>query len=227
MVNKILSTIMVTAVIVAAIVGLIFRQTYTNITTEPNFMEEHFSVALYDLDLAPDLINEDSSPPLIEVMRTELPNSNLIVRVKSHGKSRHIFKNTTQYADVLEVYQGDEVEVGDEIGITYHGMFFFDDMSANLNFVNFLQPNDEYLLFLDQRVDSHDPKDDSLYEFNSSVIPGIFNYEEKDHTIMDVPETNWNVPYSKVKDNEFFVSSEANLEALTELKHELLELYPR
>ena len=219
MLNKILSAVMITAIIVAIIIGLFFRQTYTNITAEPNFMENHFSVALWDLDM---------SPSLIDTMRNDLPNSNLIIRAKSEGPMDYTFKNNKQHIEVVEVYQGDDVDVGDQIAITLEGwMFFFDDMTANLNFVNVMQPDHEYLIFLDQKIDSPDPKENNIYSLGQLIIPGIFNYEDQNHTIINVPEDYPYVPYREVKDNEFFISSEKALEALMELKHEFLQQYPR
>src|SRR5699024_1694420 len=219
MVNKIISALIGLAIVVAIIVGLIFRQTYTNITEEADFMEEYFSVALYDFDM---------SPNLVERMRTELPNSQLIVRVKPQGIIDYSFAIIKQYVEVLEVYQGNELEVGDQIGITLNAWgFYFDDMTANLNFVNFMQDDSEYLLFLEGKVDSPDPNETNTYTFSDLIIPGIFNYQDQDHTVIDVPVDDRYVPYKDVKDNEFFVSSEEALTALLELKHELLQAYPR
>lgn len=203
----------------AIIVGAIFRSTYTNITTESDFMENHFSVALYDFDMSPDLIT---------FMREDLPISNIIIRVRAQGIREYEFESVKQLVEVLEVYHGDELSVGDEIYVRLKNAFLnFDWMTVNMGFVNFMRSDDEYLLFLERKFDSPDPKEENHYIFSELIIPGIFNYQDLDHTIIETSKGNRYVPYKDVKDNEFFVSSEEALAALLDLKHELLEAYPR
>src|SRR5690625_1318372 len=218
MMNRFLAIIMGVLVVGAMIVGIIYRSTYTNITEEPDFMEKYFSVALYDFDM---------SPQLFERMGEELPNSPIIVRVKSDGTRDFEFKSIKQNVEVLEVYRGDELTVGDEIAVRMRGGFLvFENMSANVHFVNFMQDGDEYLLFLEGKFESPDPKEDNHYIFSDLIIPGIFNYEDKDHTIIETSQGDRYVPYKEVKDNEFFVSSEEVLDELMKLKHDLLKQYP-
>lgn len=215
--NKILLMMLVVPIIIAIVVGVFFRQTYTNVTAEDNVFE-NFNVALWDLDM---------SPNLIEAMREDLSNSNLIVRVKANGQVGYTFKNFKHYVEVLEVYQGSELEVGDNIEVnSLNWLFFFDDMSANLGFVNVMQQDQEYLVFLDGRLDTHDPEE-KLYTLTDSLVAPVFNYQDKDHTIISVPDDNRYVPYEEVSENEFFVRSEEALSALMEFKHELLQKYPR
>lgn len=216
MLNKILSALIVIGVIVAISVGLFFRQSYTNITAHANFMEDHFKVALWDLEIA---------PTLPEAMVNELPNSPIIIRAKSIG-GEYTFKNILQHVEVQEVYQGEGLNKGEKITITNIGWgLFFDDMSANLNFINLMEPGEEYLIFLDGKLAN--PYESNVYLLPDLIIPPVFNYEDKEHVILDVPEDNPYVPYAKVKNNEFFVNSEEALDALMEAKHALLEKYPK
>ncbi|MGG0717216.1 hypothetical protein ABE096_06400 [Robertmurraya massiliosenegalensis] len=216
--NKLLSLTMLTALIVAVLLGLFFRQTYTNVTATSNVID-NFSVALWDVDM---------SPTLVQTMREDLPNSNFIVRVKSNGQMDYTFKNNKQYVEVLEVFQGDGLQLGDQIAITLlDWMLFFDDMTANLNFVNLMHPGQEYLIFLERKLDTLDSNENNIYLLPGLIIPPIFNYEDKEHSIFQVSEDDRYVPYVKVKDNEFFVSSEKSLDMLLELKHELLQKYPK
>lgn len=218
MFNKGLSLIMIMALVLAVAIGLFFQQTYTNVTAEENVME-NFSVALWDVEM---------SPTLIEVMKEDLPNSNLIIRAKSEGKMGYTFKNNKQYVEVLEVYQGDELKAGDQIAVTSHWwLFFFENMSANMGFINVMQPDNEYLIFLEGKLETDDPKEDNIYLLPDLIVNPIFNYQDKKHTIVEVPLDYTYVPYTKVKDNEFFVTSEEALKALMEVKHEFLQKYPR
>ncbi|WP_078553744.1 hypothetical protein [Bacillus alkalicellulosilyticus] len=217
MLNKTLFTIMTIALVIAVVVGVFFRQTYTNVTADSNGME-NFSVALWDFDI---------SPSLIEAMREDLPESNFIIRAKSDGEKEFTFRNNTQFVEILEVYRGEGLDIGERIGITSHRwLFFFDDMTANVSFINVMQPGEEYLIFLEEEIDLVQKKD-RLFVVPELIVSPIFNYEDKSHTIINVPEENRYVPYKDVKGNEFFVSSEEALEALMDVKHELLERYPR
>lgn len=216
MLNKILSALIIIGLITAIAVGLFYRQSYTNITAEAQFMENHFEVALWNLDIA---------PTLPETMVSELPNSEIVIRAKSLG-NKFTFKNILQQVEVQEVYQGEGLEKGDTISVTNVGWgLFFDDMTANLNFVNLMQPGEGYLIFLDGKLEN--PEGDNIYMLPDLIIPPIFNYEDQEHVILNVPEDNPYVPYEKVRNNEFFVSSEESLEALLEAKHALLEKYPK
>lgn len=210
---------MAISLVIATIIGLFSQQTYTNVIAETNFMENHFSVALWDLDM---------SPTLVQAMRDDLPNSNLIIRAKSRGQIDYSFKSYKQYVEILEIYQGEGLNVGEQVAITTPDWrLFFDDMTANLNFINFMQTDEEYLIFLDVEINTLNPKDCNIYLLPGLIIPPIFNYQDKGDTVIKVPENNRYVPYEKVKNNEFFVSSEEALKELTVLKHELLHKYPR
>lgn len=203
--------------IVAGGIGLFFRQTYTDVSANENMLEQ-FTVALWDLDL---------SPTLIDTMRQVLPDSPIIIRAKSDGRTHYTFKNFYQNVIVEEVYQGKDIAVGDQISIMDFSWYVvFDNMSINASFINLMQSNEEYLIFLEKKLDTIHP-DDQIYLTNDLIMPPIFNYEDKEHEILSVTDEDLYVPYSSVKYNEFFVSSEEALIELMVLKHELLAQYPR
>lgn len=216
MFNKICSILVAAALFIAIIIGIIYRQSYTNITAQPNPLE-NFSVALWDVNIGP--------PDFIDLLRDELPESNFIIRVKSLGQIEYLFKAKKQLVEVLEVYKGDEIEVGDVIWVA-GGPLFFDGMTANMGFVNVMEPNQEYLIFLEEKLESMNKKE-VVYGVPGFIISPIFSYNDYDHELLSVSEGNRYVPYKEVKNNEFFVSSEEALQALMNLKHDLLQLYPR
>lgn len=216
MFNKICSILVAAALFIAIIIGIIYRQSYTNITAQPNPLE-NFSVALWDVNIGP--------PDFIDLLRDELPESNFIIRVKSLGQIEYLFKAKKQLVEVLEVYKGDEIEVGDVIWVA-GGPLFFDGMTANMGFVNVMEPNQEYLIFLEEKLETMNKKE-VVYGVPGFIISPIFSYNDYDHEILSVSEGNRYVPYKEVKNNEFFVSSEEALQALMNLKHDLLQLYPR
>lgn len=217
MFNKICSILVAAALFIAIIIGIIYRQSYTNITAQPNPLE-NFSVALWDVNIGP--------PNFMDILRDELPESQFIIRAKSLGQIEYRFKIKKQLVEVLEVYKGDELKAGDVIWVTSLGSrFFFQDMTANMGFVNVMEPNQEYLIFLEEKLESMN-KNEVVYGVPGFIISPIFSYNDYDHKIISVSD-GVSVPYKEVKDNEFFVSSEEALQALMNLKHDLLQLYPR
>lgn len=217
MYNKLCSILVVVALFITIIIGIIYRQSYTNITAQPNPLE-NFSVALWDVNIGP--------PNLMDILRDELPESQFIIRAKSLGQIDYVYKAKKQLVEVLEVYKGDELEVGDVIWVVAGGPLFFEVMTANMGFVNVMEANQEYLIFLEEKIETMN-KNEVVYGVPGFIISPIFSYNDYDHEILSVSEDNRYVPYKEVKDNEFFVSSEEALQALMNLKHDLLQLYPR
>ncbi|MCZ0704198.1 hypothetical protein J2T56_002494 [Natronobacillus azotifigens] len=217
MLNKILFSLIGLTLLVASGTGLFFRQTYTNVSADENMLD-HFSVALWDFDYSPNLIN---------IMNQTVEDSPIIIRAKSEGKTKYTFQNFTQEIIVEEVYRGDGLKVGDQIEIIdFNWHVIFDNMSVNASFINLMQPNNEYLIFLDNKLNTFN-SDEKIYQTPSLIIPPIFNYEDKEHVILSVTEDNLYVPYKSVKENEFFVSSEESLAKLIDFKHEVLQKYPK
>lgn len=218
MLNKLLLMIMGVALLFAVVIGIVTGQAYTTVTAEPNVMD-HFSVAVWDLD---------TTPTLLETMQKELPNSNHIIRAKSAGEMGYTFKNNRQYVEVLEVFQGEGIEVGDKIAVTKLSWnFYFDEMTAEVYFINIMLPENEYLIFLEEKLETIDRKEINIYLLAEWIIPPIFNYQDKENIVTPTPYDERYVPYDMVRDNEFFVRSEEALEALMEWKHGILAQYPR
>jgi hypothetical protein len=220
MIKKIIITIYMTVFLVAIIVGIMNKQTYTNITRQANVME-HFSVALMDSELVSSTVHH---------METVLPNADIILKVKAEGEVEHMFNINKQLVSVQKIYKGKDIAIDDNIYIaTYNWSFFFDDMTANMGFVNVLEKNNEYLVFIEKKVKALDVKDNNTYRLADTIISPIFNYEDKDNTFVEVSDDMGDdmsyVPYSKVSNNEFFVSSQDALDILEKLKYKLLDKY--
>lgn len=214
-----LKIILLLVIFVSAAVGLYKKQSYTNITAEPNMMD-HFTVAQLDIGM----ISDDFG----EILKEELLNSNIIIRARATGEIIHHYRLNEQYGEVLEVYRGDNhVDIGDEIGIISPGwLFFFDDMSANMGFINFMEEGEEYLLFIEEKVDTLDPLDNTYVVVDAIVSP-VFSYKDKDNIIAKTEGEISYVPFSEVSQNEFFVNSNEVLDMLMGLKHDLIEEFPQ
>ena len=210
--------------VIAATIGLFQRQTYTNITAKADYMD-HFKIAILGDGFAEDLP---------DFLMTELPNAKYIVRVKAKGKVEHLFEANKEQVEVLEVYKGNDIHVGNDIFIL-HGRFCFNIKfkssrvtSVELGFVNFMKKGDEYLVFLDQKAMTANPDDNNNYPlFGGFIIAPIFNYEDKENNLIKTSDDNPYVPYKEVRQNEFFVRSNERLQKLENLKHNLIKKYPK
>lgn len=218
MIKKIIIGIYSAVFLVAIIVGILSKQTYTNITQQDDVMD-YFSVALLNSELASGAKRR---------MEEELPNANIILKVKAEGEIEHMFKRNKQLVSVTEVYKGENIKKGDKVFIVASNwQFFFDDMTANMGFINLLEKDSEYLVFIDDKVKALDTNDNNTYHLIDTIIAPVFNYKDKENTIIEVSDDNYYVPYSKVSKNEFFVSSKDALDKIENLKYKLLAKYDK
>ncbi len=222
---KYLAAITVGLMVIATIVGCIHKSAYTNYTKD-SF--DSFYVGVLDYGLAENAQN---------AMKDELEKvSEYIVRVKAVTDLQFVFLRAKQRVEVQEVYKGDGVEVGEEIDVTVDGshIFFEGDvpMSINLDFVNVMEPNEEYLLFLESKVESDFSYEDGfpydVYRGSPSIIAPFFSYRERESVPVTPDRGAYRaVPYAEVKDSEYFVTSQEALDCLLVLKATMLERYPR
>jgi hypothetical protein len=199
----------------AAVIGLIQKRTYTNITANERVLD-YFKVAVLVDDMVP-----------LESFKEIFSEDSFILHVKSEGEVEYLFGAKKQYVTVQKVYKGDDIKVGDKIAVAGSAPLNFDDMTASMVFVNNMKKDNEYLVFLEEKIDTLEGDRIPTYRIPSYSLTPIFNYEDKEHNIITVNEEIKYVPYSDVSQNEFFVDTEEVLEELLEFKHELLSLYPK
>lgn len=85
----------------------------------------------------------------------------------------------------------------------------------------------EYLVFVTEKVRT-DSETLPVYRlYSNSMITPVFCYEDMENVIIPVGEGPTYVPYSQVKDNEFFSADEEGLEAWNSLKQKMLAAYPK
>ena len=127
------------------------------------------------------------------------------------------------YADA-----GGGLSAGDEIYLTGQcSLSFVGQRSLQCNFVNLPKIGSEYLIFAGEHLDV--PNEPDLYRLahvHEFFIAPIFCCEDSPHTIAPTSGPSTNVPYSAVKDNEFFAETGAGFHAWYGLKRQLLAAYP-
>jgi len=201
----------------SAVIGGLSKSSYTNITAEKEPLH-FFSVGL---------ISDNLLEKTISLMEEDLDNCNYILRVKAERDQEFIFLLTKQCVMVQEIYKGEGLKTGEKIEITKNSSYiFYDQMGINMAFVNAMKPGEEYLVFLDSKIDALDPND-NVYITPEYLIAPIFSYNARENTIA-TPKSkeNSSVPYSEVQENEFFVTSQQGIEKLNQLKEVLFLRYP-
>lgn len=168
-------------------------------------------------------------------MREELPDCPVILRVRPLEKIEYTEGYGRQLVYVEEVYQGEADLVETELYLvsSYWFVGFFDPPSVGRGFVNFLQPEDSYLVFCSGILSEEevipwekDIKIVRLYD-DITIIP-VFCYEDKAEVIGELSSDGTTyTPYEAVKENELFAVSEEIFAGWREIKEEMLNRYPK
>lgn len=204
--------------LIAAIIGCIFRFSYTDITADGEPMLS-MSVAMWLDEINPDHMN---------FLEEQLPDSSYILRVQGTGEIEYKFHQNLQHVKVIAVYKGADLKPNADIYITIGSDYFIlDEMQANCGFVNHCQAGREYLVFLNERILTPQREPYPVFAFEGYIIEPMFCYDDIENTVIPVNIDHIIAPYAKVKANEFFVGDQASLEHWLELKDHLLSLYPK
>lgn len=159
-------------------------------------------------------------------------------------KAPYIFRveitHDTQYrsgtgffqAKVLQVFEGDGVNVGDIITIASNNWCVTLDSppkTIERRFVNLPKVGGEYLVFCSKKAMAADESMEAyiLFSHEQCFFSCIFGYEDREMVVV-IPSGKYGtyVPYNEVINNEFFATSTEAMKILVDFKHSLLEAYP-
>lgn len=148
--------------------------------------------------------------------------SSYILKVRCKTDSQFVFKRTYQEVEVLEVFRGNsDVKKGDVINISPAASYIFDDDgSINMGFINEMQVEKEYLVFLDVPKTSVE-LGISIYPTVEFIMTMIFAYDEIENTVAPMGY----VPYTEVESCEIFADSKRSINKFLRIKAELLNKY--
>ncbi len=219
--SKMIMAIVLAVFLAAGVFGVIKKQTYTDIVSEPNYMDKlHVAV-----------LREPLAVSTCNALSVELLNVPIILKVKCVDEMEYVYQAGQQKVRVEEVFQGSERVKGEEIYIyseRWTVLVWSAPNSAERGFVNLMEPGKEYLVFLTGKTVKVPGESAPGYEvFDDFLILPIFLYGEREYTPMDLAEDvkNTYVPYTKVKENEIFADNTVGYEAWLELKEILFEKY--
>lgn len=204
----------------ASVFGRVKRQSYTDICSEENYLDQ-----LYIAELESPLVADSCS-----TLEQELPDVPIILRVSTAGEYENLFNTGRQKVEIEEVYSGNSLKKGDEIYLTSGTWRIVVDLqppAIERGFVNILKEGKEYLVFVTEKVRTDSESLPVCRLYSNSIIDPVFCYEDMENVIVPLGEGPTYVPYAQVKDNEFFAGDEEGLAAWTELKQKMLSAYPR
>ena len=199
--------------------GWSYKDTYTDITNEVDYLDTMM------VGEAPESIAVNDC----EVLASSLPQVDYIFRVTASESIEHLYGVSQQKVVVQEVYAGDSSLVGNEIYITTrHWYIYIEDGQRLLGcgFVNYLALGKDYLVFCSEQVNTKSEGIAVYRIYEGSYITPVFCYADIENEIVAVAGMSTYVSYEKVKENEFFATTEGGLAAWRKLKKEMLNLFP-
>lgn len=194
--------------VVAGIFGISKKGSYTNMSLEEEPLES-FYIAPF-----PDNLIDVIEPESFET--TMFEEAENVMRVEAIGKSEFVFCMMLQRAVVKEVFYGDQSLVGQEIKIAGEsGLLYFDSVKTyNSGYTRCMEAGKEYLVYVREEVNFYDQQE-RVFLCPAITVRTIFQYEDG----ISVPTGNSvYVPYSDVKDYEYYAQTQAGLDALLALK---------
>lgn len=217
--NKFFLLIIVVAFLGALVFGLVSRTSYTNLTEEENYLD-HMKVAE---------IPENICVSTCESLQQTLPNAPVILRVTPVDDLEHHFGVSQQKVVIKQVFAGGNIDIGDEIFVTsYRWRVIINERINALErgFVNILQNNSDYLVFLSNYAGLVSDDVPVYYLYGESYISPIFCYDDIPNVIVNPLGESTYVPYKQVMNNEFFATTETSLKVWYNLKQEILNAFP-
>jgi len=213
-----------TLLLALALFGLSRRGSYTNITKQPDYLD-----GLMVGEIPENFAKEDCKN-----RKDSLSQANLILRVRAEEPLETMFGVCRQKVHVEQVFQGDGLKTDDEIYLISSRWLLnispvYAEKSVERGFVNVLRVGYEYLVFCGEQVDTL-TGETNIYRLSGdgeSLVVPVFCYDDIDNTIVATSGESTYVPYSEVKNNEFFACTEGALKAIEELKREMLNEYPK
>lgn len=179
---------------------------------------------------------------MLSDMETVETMSAAIVKVTAVEDIDFMAKQTRQKVKVNRVFcnqLGEGICEGNEIFVACSSnMVFFQELDpvtgerpdyllCNTGFVNFMKAGEEYLVFLESHIENIADEDTEAYFTTNTMMMPVYAYKDAEEFAVSerINEETRSVPYSEVKNNEFFVQSEDAYQKLQDAKHTLLKKY--
>ncbi len=199
------------------ILGIYSKSTYTNIMEEEDILDS-FETA----ELAGDWLSANE-----EI----LADQEYAIKCRVISGPTYSFRTFTYKVEVLEVFKGSDLNVGDEINI-WRGSWSVraSEKRIDLGYINTLSTEKEYMVFLSERLDIPEEKYGVVYAMSGDIIGApIFCYDDDFERVCAPLSTEEDygsyVSYSLIKNNEFFASNETIMQSAYEYKYRVMSTY--
>ena len=200
--------------LLSALFGISKRDTYTNITKDNEWKD-----MIYVAPLPEHFLQNLNSGSLKNAM---YESSSIIVKVVAIDEMEFVQERTKQMVRVEKVIKGDKELVGHEISVMkLAGRTYLQDEppSINMGFVNELEVGNEYLIFLETKLETLNPQEE-VYIIPGTAVAPIFAYKERES--FPAGEETY-VLYNQVQDYEYFAQTQEVLDALRALRKTVME----
>ena len=206
------------------IIGLYSKASYADFNEESNPMER-FTVGL---------LPEEMCESQIDLMRNSLDDSKYIVAARIADDFRFLPSCTTQSIEIVKVFKGDSLSVGETIDIVFSQEIFWNEESAtadtayiNMGFANKLAVGETYLLFLDSEIETFNGSR-MFIKLDKYLLMPVFSYDHEKigwaQSENEDPEV-YECRYMAVSELDYFLSSEKSADELKALRKEIIEKY--
>ena len=206
------------------IIGLYSKASYADFNEESNPMER-FTVGL---------LTEEMCERQIDLMRSTLDDSKYIVAAIIADDFRFLPSCTTQSIEIVKVFKGDSLSVGETIDIVFSQEIFWNEESAtadtayiNMGFANKLAVGETYLLFLDSEIETFNGSR-MFIKLDKYLLMPVFSYDHEKigwaQSENEDPEV-YECRYMAVSELDYFLSSEKSADELKALRKEIIEKY--
>ena len=206
------------------IIGLYSKASYADFNEESNPMER-FTVGL---------LTEEMCERQIDLMRSTLDDSKYIVAARIADDFRFLPSCTTQSIEIVKVFKGDSLSVGETIDIVFSQEIFWNEESAtadtayiNMGFANKLAVGETYLLFLDSEIETFNGSR-MFIKLDKYLLMPVFSYDHDKigwaQSENEDPEV-YECRYMAVSELDYFLSSEKSADELKALRKEIIEKY--
>lgn len=198
------------------IIGISKYSSYTDITSDPNFVND------FQIAEIPTAFSVDDC----QALKESLLYAPIILKVTPVDSPEYFFGGRQQKFCIKEVFSGENLQSGDKIYITAdHWKVYPAEKVMDMGFVNIPQKGTDYLVFLSEFI-GYNRNQTKVFRLQSGkYINPILSYELCENKIYPTTGETTYVLYSKVAKNEFYATESEGIDAFLTLKHELISLY--
>lgn len=210
-------------IIYMGIYGIQTKKSFINNVDVRNTLSEKnikVQISSYEPDITNSFIDTDDISSLSDLI-TESPII-VKVKVKKNMKRELYYFCSTTYVDVLEVYEG-SMDNNTTISV-FEPIFTFNMENQpyiySLDGYNYMNEEDEYILFLRKLKDIHYSRYDNIYIPTTTIYS---KYNVNDDIKLDAISTPDAIVYDTLKNSDVLLTDNKRIKVFSEIKKTILD----